>query len=124
MLRKESEVVPEGNGPVHQQEEFGSGQPTLVEPSRNIEEILDKYMDDITRLLDQHVTSLDLGARQSRLAMKVDGLADTKTHEHTEGAATALQAMHGDSCSSTRVELGPKTNSTGLGMKAEPPDLP
>ena len=29
MPQKESEVVPEGNGPVHQQEEFGSGQPTL-----------------------------------------------------------------------------------------------
>ena len=30
MLRKENEVVPEGNGPVHQQDEFGSGQPTLA----------------------------------------------------------------------------------------------
>ena len=29
MLRKESEAVPEGNGPVPQQEEFGSGKPTL-----------------------------------------------------------------------------------------------
>ena len=28
MLRKESEAVPEGNGPVPQKEEFGSGQPT------------------------------------------------------------------------------------------------
>ena len=36
MLRKESEVVPEGNGPVHQQNEFGSGQPTLVNHFRNI----------------------------------------------------------------------------------------
>ena len=36
MLRKESEVVPEGNGPVHQQNEFGSGQPTLVNQFRNI----------------------------------------------------------------------------------------
>ena len=27
MPRNESEVVPEGNGPVHQPEEFGSGQP-------------------------------------------------------------------------------------------------
>ena len=29
MSRKESEAVPEGNGPVPQQGEFGSGQPTL-----------------------------------------------------------------------------------------------
>ena len=31
MPREESEVVPEGNDPVPQQEEFGSGQPTLAE---------------------------------------------------------------------------------------------
>ena len=28
MPRNESEAVPEGNGPVPQQEEFGSGEPT------------------------------------------------------------------------------------------------
>ena len=27
MLRKESEAVSEGNGPVHQEEQFGFGQP-------------------------------------------------------------------------------------------------
>ena len=31
MPRKESEAVPEGNGPVLQQEQFGSDQPTLVD---------------------------------------------------------------------------------------------
>ena len=32
MPRKESKAVPEGNdGPVPKQEEFGSGQPTLVD---------------------------------------------------------------------------------------------
>ena len=30
MVRKESEDVPEGSGPVPQVEEFGSGQPTRV----------------------------------------------------------------------------------------------
>ena len=39
MLRKESEAVPEGNDPVQQQDEFGSGQPTLVDPFRKLEEI-------------------------------------------------------------------------------------
>ena len=39
MLRKESEAVPEGNGPVPQQEEFVSGQPTRVDVFRKIEEI-------------------------------------------------------------------------------------
>ena len=32
MLRKKSDVVPEGNGPVHPEEEFGSGQPAPVHP--------------------------------------------------------------------------------------------
>ena len=32
--------------------------------------------------------------------------------------------MHGDNCSATRVETGPKTNSTSFGMKAEHYALP
>ena len=50
--------------------------------------------------------------------------ADTKTHERTEGAATAVQTMRGDCFSARRVELGPTTNSTSFGVKAEPPALP
>ena len=36
MLRKESKAVSEGNGPVPQQDEFGSGLPMLVDPLRMI----------------------------------------------------------------------------------------
>ena len=36
MLRKESEAVLEGNGPMPQQEEFESGQPTLEDVYRRI----------------------------------------------------------------------------------------
>ena len=64
----------------------------------------------ITRLLEQHLTRLGQDARQPRLAMDAGGPADTKTRERTEGAATAVQAMYGDSCSATRVDPGPKTN--------------
>ena len=78
----------------------------------------------ITRLLEQHLTSLEQNARQPRLAVVAGGPANTKTRELTEGAATAAQAMHGDSCSATRVDPGPKTNSTSFGMKAEPHVLP
>ena len=39
MLRKESEAVPEGNSPVPQQKEFGSGQPTLEDVYQKIEEL-------------------------------------------------------------------------------------
>ena len=81
-------------------------------------------MDVITILLNQQVASLEHDARQPRLAIEADGPANTKTRERTEGAAKEVQVMHGDSCSATRVEPGPKTNSTSFGMMAEPPDLP
>ena len=141
MPRKESEAVSEGNNPVPQQEEFGSGEPTLAGLYRLFEEGFDRQLkmmescfDRWDRKLDkmaedwrsigQHVASLEPDARQPRRAMMANEPANTKTHERTEGAATAVQAVHGDSCSATRVEPGPKTNSTSFGMKAEPPDLP
>ena len=55
--------------------------------------------------------------------MEADGQANTKTRERTEGAATAVQAIRGDSFSACRVASGPKT-STSFGVKAEPPALP
>ena len=55
--------------------------------------------------------------------MEVDGLANTKTRERTEGAATAGQAVHGDSRTAQKAHDGPKT-STSFGVKAEPPALP
>ena len=79
---------------------------------------------DEMRKMDQHVTRLEHGARQPRLAMEADGHADTKTRERTEGAVTAVQAMRGDCFSARRVEPGPNTNSTGFGVKAEPPAVP
>ena len=39
---KESEAVPEGHGLVLQQEKFGSGQPTLADGYRMMEELFDK----------------------------------------------------------------------------------
>ena len=140
MPRKKSEAVPEGNGPVPQQEEFGSDKPTLVNIYRLFEERLnrqqkkmatcsdrwDRKLDKMAedwRNMDQHLTSLEQDARQPCLAMVAGGPADTKTRERTEHAATAVQAMHGDSCSATRVDPDPKTNSTSSGMKVEPPVL-
>ena len=88
---------------------------------------LNKKLDEISeeiRKMDQHVTRLEHGARQPRLAMETDGPADTtKTRERTEGAATAVQAMRG-LLSARWVEPGPTTNATGFGVKAEPPALP
>ena len=85
---KESEVASERNGPVPRQEEFGAGQPSLADVYRPSDESLDKQqlklmkshfeqqekqmyklMDGITRLLDQHVASLEHDVRRPRLAM-------------------------------------------------------
>ena len=73
------------------------------------------------RATDERLASLEHDARQPRLAMEEDRSADKKTRERTEGAATAVQAMHGDSFSASRVDSSPKTNSTSFGVKAEPP---
>ena len=134
MPRKDCEAVPEGNCPIPQQEEFGSGEPTLagiyrlcVKRFDRMDDRWNKKLDDISdemRKMDQHLTRLEHGARQPRLAMEADGHADTKTRERTEGAATAVLAMRGDCFSARRVEPGPNTNSTSFGVKAEPPALP
>ena len=42
MARKKSETVPESNGPVSQNENFGSGQPTLAGVYRTYVEIFDR----------------------------------------------------------------------------------
>ena len=81
-------------------------------------------MGEISDVMDQHLTRLEYGARQPRLAMEVDGQADTWTRERTEGAATGVQAMRGDCFSARRVEPGPTTNLTSFGVKTEPPALP
>ena len=140
MPQQESEAVPEGNGPLPQKEEFGSGQPTLEDVYPMLCEAIDSRFDrqqscfdrwdrkmdtisDEMRMMDQHVTSLEHGARQPRLAMEADGPANTKTRERTKGATTAVQAMHRDSCTTAQnVQDGLKT-SISFGVMAEPPDL-
>ena len=84
---------------------------------------LDEISDE-TRVMDEHVTSLEHGARQPRLAMEADGPTNTKTRERTKGAAVGVQAMRGDRCTTAqKVQDGPM-NSITFGMEAEPPDLP
>ena len=130
MLRKPIKAVPEGNDPVPLKEELGSGQPTMEDVYRRMKLMMSHFeekMDELSeemRMMDQHVTRLEPGARQPRLAMEADRQASTKTRERTEGAATAVQAMRGDCFSVRRVEPGPTTNSTSFGVKAEPPALP
>ena len=88
-----------------------------------IEELFDKSdrkLNELTENLNrtnQRLASLEQDARQPRLAMEADVPADKKTRERMEGAATAVQAKHGDSCSAKRVQVGP-TCSTSFGVKA------
>ena len=83
---------------------------------------LDEILDEV-RKMDQHVTSLEHGTRQPHLAMEVDGPANTKTQERTDGAATAVQAMRGDSCTTAqKVQDGLMTSIT-FGVEVEPSDL-
>ena len=99
MLRKAIKTVPEGNDFVPQKQELGSGQPTMEDVYRRMKLMMnhfEKTMDELSVVMNQHVTRLEHGARQPRLAMEADGQASTKTRERTGGAATAVQAVRGD----------------------------
>ena len=83
-----------------------------------------KRLKEDLRSTDQGLTRLEHAARQPHLAMEADGQADTKTRKRTAGAATAVQAMHGDGCSDNRVDPDPMC-STSFGYDyTEPPALP
>ena len=50
--------------------------------------------------------------------------ADKKTRERTEGAATAVQAKHGDRCFVNRVDLDSKRSASFGDGFTRPPTLP
>ena len=98
MPRKESEHVPEGNGPIPQD---AGKMITWEELQRVVKETWGEALTETKeklRSMEQRVARLEQGARPPRFAMEADGPADTKTRERTEGVATAVQAKHGDSC--------------------------
>ena len=87
MPRKESEAVPESNGPVPQQEEFGSGQPTLADVYRRFKERFDqsdRYLDSMKSHLDQQEKkpgagrSVDTSCHRGRRASRHQ---DSRAHE-------------------------------------------
>ena len=119
MPRKESTAFPEGNDPIPYYVMPGG---IILEDSEMRGEILIEIKEDLRRL-DQSLVGLEHEARHPRPAMKADGPVDNKTRERTEGAATVVQVMHGDSCNARRVQNGPKT-STCFGVMAELTALP
>ena len=130
--------------PRPQQEEFGSGQPTLVDVYRmfkgrfdqsdrywysmrshfdQLEKKLDGMM-EMTRGTSQRLANLKHAARQPRLAKEADGQAGTKTCERTEGVAAAVPAMHVNSCSADRVGPSPMCSTSFGGDSTGPLTLP
>ena len=89
MLRKASEAVSEGNGPIPQQEENGSGQPTLAGEFRKIREKLDEFHDEMTGLFEQLAARQEQDARQRRNVMEADE-TNTETSERTESTAIVV----------------------------------
>ena len=49
-----SKTVPEGNGPVPQQQELGSGQPTLADVYQMVKELFDKS----DKKMDEHAEEM------------------------------------------------------------------
>ena len=133
MPRKESKAVHKGNGPVPRDTYRLLGGITIEELRRIMSQSWDEVCNEYglktsekpkeMRATEQRSASLEQDARQLRLAMEADLKANKKTHERTEGAAAAVQAKNGDSCSAKRIQAGP-TSSTSFGIKTEPPALP
>ena len=85
MLRKASEAVPEGNDPVPQKEQLGSGQSTMEDVYRMMKEAFgrwDKQLDEISDEMNKRLTRLEQETRQPRLAMEADGPADKDSRGH------------------------------------------
>ena len=123
MLLKESGSVSEGNGPSPSKKNSCLTNPRW-RMNHEIRQEWKEQLDKIRRYVMQQLASQEQDARQPRLAMEADGPANNKTRERTEGAATAVQAMRGDSCTTAqKVHDGPKT-SISFGVMAELPDLP
>ena len=95
-----------------------------------IEELFDKSDSKLNELADemiatkQRLAALEQVARQPRLAMEADVPSDTKAREHTEGAAAAVQAKHGDSCSANQIDPDPMCLTSFGDDSTELPALP
>ena len=128
MPRNWSKAVPEGNGPIPHQDEFGPDQPTSADVYRRFEEMFDRqlnqmksYFDEFTekmRETRQRSASLEQDAQQSRLVMEADVTSDKKTRKRTESAAAAERVISGDN-SPAQVDTD-AIRSTSFGMKSEP----
>ena len=93
------------------------GQPAPVDVHRQMK-LMMSHFEEQKKMLEKRLARLEHDARQPRLAMEADRAVNTKTRERTEGAATVVQAIHGDSCTAQKVQDGPKT-SISFGVKPQ-----
>ena len=116
------------------QDEYESGDMKIADLFRMLCEHIDRRFDEQEKKLDeimkmtrgtsQRVSSLEQDARQRRLAMEADRPANTKTSERTSDAATAVQSMHGDSCSTDRIDPDPMCSTSFGDECTRPPAAP
>ena len=84
---------------------------------------MDELADEM-RPTKQCFAGLEQGSRQPCLAREVDVPSDTKTRKRTEGAAAAVQAKHGDSCSANQVAIDPMCLTSFGDDSTGPPAIP
>ena len=107
MPRNMTKAVLEGNGPVPHNDEFGCGEPMMVDLYRMLKNNFDRMDNNLDRMLshlcqqdktlvelteemraiNQRLADLEYEARQSRLATEADVEPDTKTRKRTEDTA-------------------------------------
>ena len=76
MLRKAIKAVPEGNDPVSQKEELGSGQPTMEDVYRRMKLMMSHFeekMDELSDVMNRHLTRLEHGAWSSAVTSRHGG---------------------------------------------------
>ena len=139
--RRRARLSPRTMAPSPSKKNSGLAKPTLADVYRMVEELFDrldrklenlfdrsdKKLDERAQemsVMDQRASSLKQDARQPRLAIGADGQADTNTRERTEGAATTVQAMHGDRCFANRVDPDRMCSTSFGGDSTGPPTLP
>ena len=129
MPRNWNKAVPEGNGPIPHQDEFGSHEPTMADFYRMIKEPYDESDMKLDKLAEkmreskQRLAGLKQEAQQPRLAMEADVKSDTKTRKRMEDAA-ADQIKHGGSCFANRVDLDQMYLTSFGDDSTGPPALP
>ena len=123
MLQKKGKVVTEGNDPTRQDVYVMI---TWEELRRVLSESMGKAFGELKedlKWIDQRLVSLKQDDRQPCLAPVADVPADKKNRERAEGAATTVQAKHGESCFAKRVQAGPKSSTSSGDDFTGPPAL-